>query len=352
VLLAAGCKQDGRSGGVGGASASSTTSAGFEEPEPEVCGDEVHEALTDAPLLYFVIDASGSMSDDAGDGKSRLLRVREGARDVTDQLGALVRVAAAVYPLGATESEPCLSGDEVLAPRSGGGAGADKIFESTDVPSYGGTPTAAALRKVRERIAGIPGQRVVLLATDGGPNCNYEASCEPSQCIPNIEGVCPSDVVNCCVDPGTPANCLDRASTLQAVGELASDGVTVYVIGIPGSELYGTLLDQMAIVGGGARVDMPTRYYRVDDLGALGEIYAEIGAALVSCTFDLTNPPADQGLTNVYFGNQVVPQDDVDGWVWVDGDTIELVGAACERLRSGKVARVQIVSGCPTVVPE
>lgn len=350
VSLTAACKRDDTTGGGGGTSTSST-STGFDEPESPICGDEVHQAVGNAPLLYFVLDASGSMSVEAGGGKSRFLRVREGARDVTSRLGALVRVGAAVYPLEASENEPCASGDEVLEPRAGGSTAATKLFAATDVATFGGTPTAAALESVRTRLASVPGQRVVLLATDGGPNCNFDASCTAEQCIPNIEGSCPSDVENCCVDPGTPGNCLDRAATLKAVSELAADGITVYVIGIPGSELYGTLLDQMAIIGGGAQQDAPTRYYRIDDLGSLGDIFAEIGAALVSCTFDLADPPEGVGLTNVYFDESVVLQDAESGWVWIDGDTIELVGAACEELRSGRVSKVQIVSGCPTEVP-
>ena len=348
--LAGACKRDDATG-AGGGTSSSSTSTGFEEPESPVCGDEVHQALSDAPLLYFVLDASGSMSAQAGGGKSRFLRVREGARDVTSRLGSLVRVGAAVYPLDATEDPPCGSGDEVLEPRAGGSTAATKLYTATDVATFGGTPTAAALASVRTRLASVPGQRVVLLATDGGPNCNFDTSCTADQCIPNIEGSCPEGVANCCVDPGTPGNCLDRAATLKAVSELAADGITVYVIGIPGSELYGTLLDQMAIIGGGAQQDAATRYYRIDDLGSLGDIFAEIGAALVSCTFDLADPPEGVGLTNVYFDDSVVLQDATNGWVWVDGDTIELVGAACEELRSGRVSRVQIVSGCPTAVP-
>jgi hypothetical protein len=345
------CKRDESTGSGGSGASSVSTSTGFEEPESPICGDEVHQAVSDAPLLYFVLDASGSMSVQAGGGKSRFLRVREGARDVTDRLGSLVRVGAAVYPLEASEAEPCASGDEVLGPRAGGSTAATKLFDATEVDTFGGTPTAAALASVRARLGAVPGQRVVLLATDGGPNCNFDSACTPEQCIPNIEGSCPADVENCCVDPGTPGNCLDRAATLKAVSDLAADGITVYVIGIPGSELYGTLLDQMAIIGGGAQQDAPTRYYRIDDLGSLGDIFAEIGAALVSCTFDLADPPEGLGLTNVYFDESVVLQDDANGWIWVDGDTIELVGAACEELRSGTVSSVQIVSGCPTEVP-
>jgi len=37
--------------------------------------------------------------------------------------------------------------------------------------------------------------------------------------------------------------------------------------------------------------------------------------------------------------------------VWSSPTEIELVGAACAELRSGKVKQVQIVSGCPTQHP-
>jgi hypothetical protein len=46
----------------------------------------------------------------------------------------------------------------------------------------------------------------------------------------------------------------------------------------------------------------------------------------------------------------VLPADLGDGWRFMDPELtrIELIGDACDKLKSGKVKAVQIVSGCPT----
>src|SRR6185295_5901965 len=58
----------------------------------------------------------------------------------------------------------------------------------------GGTPTAAALARAYDYYttgagAGLDGDKYVLLATDGGPNCNAALNCDadPSHCTINIE---------------------------------------------------------------------------------------------------------------------------------------------------------------------
>jgi len=337
----------GTTSGAGAGNANGSTSNGFVgDGGGDVCGDEEHTALTTYPLLYFVFDASGSMGQFDG-GQTRYAQVREAALDMTSSLGALVRVGAAVFP--SASGDGCVAGDEVYSPKVGPGA----VFASSiDVAPNGGTPTAATLRALLPELAAAPDPKVVLLATDGAPNCNPDKPCDASACMINIDGLCPTDVGNCCEPPqGIYENCVDRLATLQAIQDLKNAGVNVYVIGIPGSELYGTILDQMALSGGVPQSGQSTYYYKVDDLGTLGDLFKQIGSSLVSCTFDLADPPEAPGLTNVYFDGEVVVADPTDGWVWIDADTIELEGAACDSLKSGAVKKVRVVSGCPTVMP-
>jgi hypothetical protein len=349
AVLWGACSRDrGGSGGGETSSERASSAAQFMSDGANICGNEFHDAQTKHPLLYFVLDRSGSMAAPDG-GVSRYERMRQGVLDFTDALGAQIRAGAALFPApGSGPGTECAAGAEVYAPTVDPGP---NFAEAIDVFPNGGTPTAATLQALRPRMLAEASPKVVLLATDGGPNCNAQASCSAAECILNLEGECPTSVGNCCAPPdGLVENCLDRAATLAAITALKDEGSNVYVIGIPGSEIFGTVLNQMALAGGVAQ-DGATYYYRVDDLSLLSEVFKDIARDLISCTFDLTDPPEEMGLTNVYLNGQVVPLDPENGWIWVDGDTVELVGAACDALKSGSVQEVQIVSGCPTETP-
>lgn len=329
------------------------TSSGFNTDGAAICGADVHQPIAAYPLVYFVIDRSGSMEEiEPGSDETRYVRVRDAAIDMVQTLGALVRVGAALFPdPDATKGDECDFGEEVYEAKVGAGSGfADAIDQGT----FGGTPIARTLVELAPALEAEASPKVVILATDGAPNCNPDATCDADECMVNILGECPSEIDNCC-DPsvgGTTLNCVDRAATVLAVQAIANAGTDVYVVGIPGTEGFSAVLDQMAIVGGVPQEDQDTYYYKVDDLDALAGVFKDIASALVSCTYDLADPPEAPGKTNVYFDEEVVLQDAENGWVWVDGDTIELVGAACQELKSGGVSLVQIVSGCPTEVPK
>jgi hypothetical protein len=152
-------------------------------------------------------------------------------------------------------------------------------------------------------------------------------------------------------------------------------GIKTYVVGIPGSSPYATLLNQLAVAGGTARAGMSTSYYDVEHISELDDVLASIGATVTSsCHVKLAAPPLDSHLVNVYLdGHQL--NFGADGWTWADVDAgsaddagdavdlaeatpppvphtaIDLVGTACEMLTSGRYRRLQVVYGCPTDIP-
>ena len=76
-------------------------------------------------------------------------------------------------------------------------------------------------------------------------------------------------------------------------------------------------------------------------------------SAAISCELPLSDPPEEQGFTNVYLDCEVINLDPAQGWTWnADGDGIILNGASCVKLKSGQVAQVTIATGCPTEVPK
>ena len=223
------------------------------------------------------------------------------------------------------------------------------------VPS-GGTPTAASLRALAPTILGLDGKKTyVVLMTDGAPNCNMTLRCGVESCIPNIEhlsisGVDCDDRYNCCAPKVGLGDCVDSDETVAAVAELAAAGVDTFVVGMPGSEAYRTLLGRVAQAGQTARPgELP--YFAVSDTNELSQALRNIGAQVaISCDLPLAEVPENPELVNVYFDQRAVPNDPRDGWAYSGEQSIQFRGSACAELGSGDVLNVQVLSGCPTLV--
>lgn len=335
-------------------------------PSPDAtnnCGNQVHGiAISDAPNVYFVLDVSGSMATpDGPKGATRYSAVRGAAADLVRKLGTLINVGAALFPVQAGLADSCHVGGEVFPVTPGSpplangddGPTTAAFLTATQHTPNGGTPTAATLAALHDELAKLSGKTIVLLATDGGPNCNAATSCDAAHCIPNIEGQCAQG--NCCAPTPDDVNaqllCLDEAPTLAAIDALHQSGITVYVIGIATAAVYQDVLDAMAKKGG-APLPGAHAYYQVDDLGA--ELVATLGAIagqFISCDFKLKKAPEDPTMTNVWLDQTLLSFDPIDGWTWkVKYSEIELVGKSCAAVKGGQVSQVQIVEGCPTQV--
>jgi hypothetical protein len=306
--------------------------------------------FADPPNIYFVLDRSGSMTTD-----DKWQHVRTNVGRAMRDLGPRANFGATVFP--GFSGDSCGPSTEIMSIRAGDppsstdGPTTSFLLHATDLAPRGNTPTAQALRDVLARVQPAVGKTFIVLATDGGPNCGLDATCVISECIENIENQpgCPvAGPRNCCTRPG---QCLDSAATKNAVSALAAMGHPVFVIGIPGSAAYATLLDQLAELGGTALPGTPA-YFRVDDaaeaqlLATLRKVLAKIVA---TCSFALSAPPPDPGLVNVYLDDVVEPKDAVNGWA-LDGMNVTLVGDACARVMNGDVLGVRVVAGCPSVV--
>jgi hypothetical protein len=305
-----------------------------------------------APNLYFVLDHSGSMSE-----QSKWTNVRSVVSDLMTQLGPRAYFGATMFPAPDT-SDACAVGAEVMSLQLGDsqGAAANAFLAATSADPAGGTPTAPTLEELVPELTSFHGPTFAILATDGGPNCNPALMCGADQCTSNMDGVmgCPvGGPPNCCDSTGGGVGgigCLDGPRTTQAVTDLRAAGVQTFVMGIPGSAPYAAVLDDLAVAGGTARPGEP-RYYRVDtaDTSALGSALAQIAAQVTaSCTFTLNHAPADPNAVNVYVGGSVVPRDGPDGWS-ISGTTLTLEGATCTAIRTGKAVSVRVVEDCPTI---
>jgi hypothetical protein len=337
----------------GGEAAPPTCNAG---PDLGVCACTELGFLSDVPNLYFVLDRSGSMATD-----DKWTTVRIVVSQVMESLGPRASFGLTMFPMPST-TEACVAGVQNMSVRPGDspagtqGPTTKALLQITSGAPSGGTPTAETLGTLLPTLEALSGRTFVILATDGGPNCDGIATCNADQCIDNIEAFtgCPTGGPPNCCDPSLygPLDCLDAQPTVDAVAAIAATGIPVYVIGVPGSAPYAALLDRLATAGGTARASEPL-YYRVDssDESALMTALSQIAAKITAtCTLTLSEPPPDPSHVNVYFDDVAVPADPVNGWT-LDGETITLVGSSCDEVMSGAVLNVRVVAGCPTVQP-
>jgi hypothetical protein len=349
------------------------------EPTPNIespCGAASVALEFQRPNLYFALDASGSMLEDIPRGDSaaypelsqpddRYDALATAIETMLERIGHRTSYGAALFP---SSDAVCDAGDEILSLQQGDTASFALAGERGPVlarllspnprptPS-GATPVGMALSAIGPRLATALGPRYVFLLTDGGPNCNTELRCAIDSCIPNIErlrgsdGFRCNDEVNCCDDYFLgPGNCLDSGGSLEAVNELRALGIETYVIGMPGSDTYAGLLEELAAAGGTARSEPPA-YYRVADAGQLIDTIAALGAKVgISCTVQLLAAPPDRDLVNVFFDGHVIEQDELDGWQWQDERTVQIVGPSCTLLETQQVLQVDVVAGCPVVI--
>jgi hypothetical protein len=337
-----------------------------------LCGNDVVPVVLDRPNFYFVLDASGSMStamDTAAANGVRLSRYQS-AIDAIDGLlqkvGHRIAYGAALFPAldDPSVQASCPPGDEVFDTKAGDpvryalsqrrGPVLQDLLNTLERRTPGGmTPTAATLGVLAPRLAALAGKTYAFLLTDGAPNCDAHLPCDATGCTVNIEGGCSGPTGTNCCDPRNLGYdyrwCLDADPTVAAVERLAGLGIETFVIGMPGTDAYGALLDRLAVAGGTARPSEPL-YYPVTNTTELADTLQGIGLSVaIGCDVPLSSAPPDPHLVNVYFDQTTVPLDPKDGWTWVDDGTIRLVGDACTELKSGQVMQLQVVSGCPTV---
>lgn len=339
------------------------------------CGAQTVAAHIRHPHMLVVLDKSGSTADQPKgfnvtiwEGlKAALTTALDAAKDrVSFGLELFPYPSDPTKPIAATCSpdECCQmpATADMTVPIESGVTAVPKIIAALNATGPGGgTPTAVALKHAYDYFttgagAALDGEKFVLLATDGGPNCDMALQCDAASCTTNLEGHCPTGV-NCCTNAS--AGCVDDLATITQIKALRDKGVNTFVVGIPGSEAYSRYLDQFAVAGGQVNPNAPPSYYRVDasaGVDGLTSVFSAITTQLVtSCEIDLSTPPRDPDQVNVALNCQLVPRSGTtgtDGWVLdttSDPAKVTLQGNLCRWVQQQGADRVDIVFGCPTV---
>ncbi|MDD5308586.1 MAG: VWA domain-containing protein [Deltaproteobacteria bacterium] len=218
------------------------------------------------------------------------------------------------------------------------------ILSKTE-PTGRGTPTTVSLDAVAAYLAALDDEspKVILLATDGAPNCSDSPALDCETCIHSWSS-CES-----------ARDCLDVTTIAHAMDIHDFYGIDIYVIGMGGVVAdFDDVMSQIAQYGGTGD------FYPAATPDALEAAFKDVAAATVECTFSVDwsalapGTSKDKGKVNVFADGVLAPFSaacaNKDGWRWLDDGTVELCGDLCHDYRYAIVHHVTATFGCDTVV--
>jgi hypothetical protein len=190
-------------------------------------------------------------------------------------------------------------------------------FKCTDIADD--TPTGESLLAAAERLKAFkePGPKVIVLATDGEPD-----NCE----CPDFGGHVPEK----CKAAGVPA--MIKEQVVATAKQIHGDDITIHIINVstPGEAALQTHLKDVADAGGG-------NVYPGFSPGALSSAFEDIINGVRSCKIDLNGEIAKgkESTGVVTLDSKPLKLDDKNGWQVNTPSQIELLGTACDKIKSG-----------------
>ena len=276
------------------------------------CGQLDIDLAPETPTVMILLDRSGSMDGDFG-GITRWEAIGETIFD--PEIGAVAPVQADMR-FGLTlfdNPENSMSCPRLSETPSGlNNLAAMQMSYQAAAPD-GDTPTGAALEAVGISLAADPepGQKIVVLATDGEPD-----TCDQ----PNP-------------DEG-------QSEAVAAAAAIYALDVRTFVVSV-GEDVSAEHLQDMANAGSGVPAGEPdAAYYQALDQASLTAAFEDILSNVRECTLALDTPvtPGEESGCTLTVNGSVLPLDDPNGWELTDGEHIELLGAACDSIQSGAVS--------------
>lgn len=328
--------------GQAGAGPLIITTAGTPAPAKDDCNKVEIDFAPRTPSVFILVDRSSSMFE-----RSLWNPLKEGVLAVVDQLDEEIRFGFSSYTGARGMMCPELT---TVVPIGDKNSNAIKTaYEAVQKPQYKGeTPTSMAHQEVVKLLLKEPAKnpKFVVLVTDGEPDF--------------------------CDDPNVTCS---RDAVVAAVQSAFGQGVSTFIFSV-GGEVSRTHLGDVANAGVGLPVEdrqMAVHYQcpnsmatyaaptgqapffepDVQDRTALVNALSSAIAGVRSCIFDLQGKVkidlafADQG--EVMLDGARIPYAGADGYRMNNETQLELLGAACTRLRKPETQRVSIDFPCKAI---
>jgi hypothetical protein len=292
-------------------------------PADRSCGFQKFDLKRVTPELLLVLDRSSSMKIKVPGGTTnRWVDATAAVDEAIMRTQADVHWGLKVFPTGQRE---CAVGNGVeVSVRPDNHAMISTAIKAT-MPEGSGTPTQAAIRAgvayLKQRDSTRP--QFIVLTTDGYPNCRG----------------------------GSDKDGDDAAGAVAAVKDAVGMGIQTFVIGLGTAASEHMVLNDLATAGMQARPG-ETKYYPAANRADLVTTLETITGKISSCVFALDKAPPSPEDVAVDVDGVRLSQDPAkaQGWAYgADGKSIELLGTACDALKT-KGAKVEITFGCPGVL--
>jgi len=336
-------KLDGSTSSNGGGSGNGGGGGGVAPTGDANCGSQTNNTSHEPADVLLVLDRSGSMNESIAEScycdPALASGGGGGIKACADTTNCTPRWKSLTAGLNTTlSSTPDIRWGLKLYSSPGGssctvsngvevqiGANSASTIQSqiAGVTPASNTPTAAAVTTATAYLKTVSdnSNKVILLATDGEPNCAA----------------------------GGNSSTTDRQGTINAITAAKNAGFLVYVIGI-GPEV-GNLNDFASAGGTGT-------YFPATSSADLASALASISKAVATCTFTLSATPPDVTNVAVYLDKNLVTQDAANGWSFgANSKIIVLNGDTCDKVTSGQATTVQVLFGCaggpppPLIIP-
>jgi len=294
------------------------------------------------PTVMFVLDRSASMNTAMGGGltsQSRWHALGTVLGSVLPAVDNAVAIGALLFPAAGTVRLNCsLPGGADLQPAVGNVAGLVRLMNGS--ATGGATPTAGAIDMAAKLVLGLrtaTAARALVLATDGGPNCNGSLNARTCRCTSGTGS-------NACRDA---VECLDDARTVDEISRFEAQGLPTYVIGIQsqGNTQFADVLNAMALAGGRPRSGATESYYAASSEADLSDALTAIRDQVGACTYLTSSVPDPNGSIVLNLDGIDIPSEQ---WSWENLANGEIVlnGDACQTAAAVKTPVLTAVVQC------